>query len=38
MFDVIREHEGDGSLTQSTFNREFAHYYAGLVAQQRNNK
>ena len=38
LLEVIREHEGDKSLSQSDFNREFAHYYAGLVAQQRNNK
>lgn len=38
MLKVIRDREGDGSLSKSDFNREFAHYYAGLVAQQRNKK
>ena len=39
MFDLVSEHENSTEqFTKKTFNREFAHYYAGLVAQQRNNK
>lgn len=30
------EHQIAMPLNEDTFNREFAHYYAGLVAQQRN--
>lgn len=37
MFDVVSHRLGK-PLDQKTFNREFAHYYAGLVAQQRNKK
>ena len=37
MFDLVSEREtGTEQFTKKTFNREFAHYYAGLVAQQRN--
>ena len=37
MFDLVSEREsGTEQFTKQTFNREFAHYYAGLVAQQRN--
>lgn len=39
MFDLVSEHEsGTEQFTKQTFNREFAHYYAGLVAQQRNKQ
>lgn len=37
MFDLISDREsGTEQFTKQTFNREFAHYYAGLVAQKRN--
>ena len=39
MFDLVCERENSTEqFTNRTFNREFAQYYAGLVAQQRNNK
>jgi hypothetical protein len=37
MFELVSDREGSNErFTKQTFNREFAHYYAGLVAQQRN--
>lgn len=32
------EHQTTQPLNEETFHREFAHYYAGLVAQQRNKQ
>ena len=37
LYNLVSDHSGV-RVDQKTFNREFAHYYAGLVAQQRNNK
>jgi hypothetical protein len=39
MFKLISEREsGIQQFTERTFNREFAQYYAGIVAQQRKDK
>jgi hypothetical protein len=39
MFDMVSEREsGTERFSQASFNREFAQYYAGLVAQQRKDK
>ncbi len=39
MFDLVSEREsGTERFSKASFNREFAQYYAGLVAQQRKDK
>lgn len=39
MFWLVNDRQNKPEhLTNKTFNREFAHYYAGLVAQQRNKQ